>query len=321
MQKLFLLSVIFLAGNVFSQNTEIPEISLKDTSWKASGFFGINASQTAMSNWQGGGQDNVAMNTIFNAELIYSKEKVIWQNKLDAQYGIVKPGEAKIFKKNIDQLFALSKLNINAFAKHFYWTTQADFRTQFSPGYNYNGDSIIGNATSDITSPAYIQLALGLDYKPVPYFSIFLAPIAGKITTVNRQYLADAGSFGVDAAVLDSSGNMVSKGKKIRLEFGGRLVIKFKKELTKTVTLDSYLDLFSNYLHNPGNIDVVFNNLLTIKIGKFFSANVITQMLYDDDIIIKRDWNKDGKYDNKNDINGPRLQVLSTFALGLGYKF
>jgi hypothetical protein len=98
-------------------------------------------------------------------------------------------------------------------------------------------------------------------------------------------------------------------------------VLKFKKDLVKNVNLDSYLDLFSNYLNNPGNIDVVFNNLLTFKINKYFTANIISQTIYDDDIIIKRDWNKDGLYDNPNDINGPRLQMLTTFAIGFGYKF
>ena len=105
------------------------------------------------------------------------------------------------------------------------------------------------------------------------------------------------------------------------MEFGGRMVIKFKKDIVKNVNLDSYLDLFSNYMNKPENIDIIFNNLLTFKINKYFTANVISQMLYDDEIIIKYDWNKDGKYDHENDINGPRWQVISTFAFGFGYKF
>lgn len=294
----------------------------KDTTyWKKSGFFGLNISQTALSNWQGGGQDNVAANAITNAEAVYKKAKVTWTNKFDGQYGIIKPGDAKLFRKNIDQLFALSKLNIDAFHKHWFYAAQLDYRTQFAQGYNYVGDSIAGRATSDMNSPGYVQLAIGLDYKPAPYFSAFLAPIAGKLTMVNRQYLADAGAFGVEKAVIDANGLMVSHGKKIRTEIGGRLVLKFKKDIIKNVNLDSYLDLFSNYLHNPGNIDVVFNNLLTFKINKYFTANIISQTIYDDDIIIKHDWNKDGLYDNKNDINGPRLQMLTTIAIGFGYKF
>ena len=319
MKKLFT-SLAALSAFVLSAQ-EPTQTSVKDTSWKTSGFFGVNFSQTALSNWQGGGQDNIAGNAILNLQAFYKKGKVEWVNKLDAQYGIIKTGDAKLFKKNIDQLFALSKYNVNAFGKYWYYAAQADYRTQFSPGYNYAGDSITGPAIADFNSPGYIQLALGLDFKPTNYFSATFAPLAGKITMVNRQYLADAGAYGVDKAQYDASGNLVIHGKKSRYEFGGRVILKFKKDIFKNVNLDSYLDLFSNYGHNPGNIDVVFNNLLTFRINKYFTANIISQMLYDDDVIIKRDWNKDGSYDNKNDINGPRLQMLTTLAIGFGYKF
>lgn len=293
----------------------------KDTSWKTSGFFGLNFSATALNDWQGGGQNNIAGNAILNLQAVYKKGKVEWMNKLDAQYGVLKIDDSKLFKKNIDQLFALSKFNVNAFGKYWYYAAQADYRTQFAPAYTYAGDSVVGRATSDFNSPGYIQIALGLDFKPNKYFSATVAPLAGKITLVNRQYLADAGSFGVDKAVTDTAGKIVTPGKRSRFEFGGRVIIKFKKDIFKNVNLDSYLDLFSNYANKPGNIDVVFNNLLTIKINKYISANIISQMLYDDDVITVYDWNKDGKFDNPNDKNGPRVQLLSTFALGFGYKF
>ena len=90
----------------------------------------------------------------------------------------------------------------------------------------------------------------------------------------------------------------------------------------KNVNIDSYLDLFSNYLNNPGNIDVVFNNLITFKVNKYITANLISQMNYDNDIIRKRDLNANGSIEpSLGDINGPRLQLLTTFALGFGYKF
>lgn len=324
----FLLALISLL-NISAQDSSAVKTAVKDTSWKTTGYFGLNASQTALYNWQGGGQENVAVNAIVNGEAVYKKGKITWLNKLDAQYGIIKLGTATIynpddrrpFRKNIDQLFALTKLNIDAFAKHWYYTGQADFRTNMAPGYNYVNDTISGRATSDFLSPAYIQLAIGLDYKPAPYFSAFIAPAAGKITMVNRQYLADAGAYGVDKAVFDDAGNMIKKGEKTRFEFGGRIVLKFKKDLAKNVNLDSYLDLFSNYSQKPENIDVVFNNLLTVKIAKYITLNIITQMLYDDDIIIRKDKTGDGLFDDPKDINGPRIQVLNTTAIGFGYKF
>jgi len=293
----------------------------KDTSWKTVGFFGVNFSQTSLNNWQGGGQNNVAVNSILNAEAVYRKENITWTNKLDVQYGIIRPGEAKLFRKNIDQLFALSKFNYLAFKKYWFYAAQADFRSQLAPGNNYIGDSIAGRATSDFMSPAYSQIAIGLDYKPASYFSAFYAPVAGKITTVRRQHLADAGAYGLQPAVFDDNGNMLKPGRNNRYEFGSRLILKFKKNIIKNVNLDSYLDLFSNYNNNPQNIDVVFNTLITIKISKYFTINFINQTIYDDDIIIQYDWNKDGKFDHPNDVNGPRLQMLTTFAVGFGYKF
>jgi hypothetical protein len=170
-------------------------------------------------------------------------------------------------------------------------------------------------------SPGYVQLLVGLDYKPADYFSITFAPVAGKITIVNRQHLADEGAYGVKKAVLDSAGRVVTPGERTRYEFGGRVIVKFKKEIAKNVSLDSYLDLFSNYVEKPGNIDVVFNNMLTFKINKYFTASIISQMLYDDDVVIKRDWDKDGLYDKPQDIFGPRLQALTTIAIGFGVTF
>ena len=315
-KNILLLTSALIAGAAFAQEAK------KDTSyWKKSGFFGLNASQTAVSDWNGGGQDNVAINAIFNYELKYKKEKHEWTSKLDAQYGVIKPGAAKLFRKNIDQLFALSKYNINAFSKYWFYVAQADYRSQLAPGYTYDGDNIVGRAGSDFNSPGYIQLALGLDYKPTNYFSATFAPVAGKITLVNRQHLADDGAFGVEAAIKDANGNIVTPGKRMRTEFGGRVILKFKKDIVKNVNLDSYLDLFSNYTNNPGNIDVVFNNLFTFRLNKYFTANIISQMIYDDDIIRKRDYNKDGDFEDDKDLNGPRLQLMTTFAIGFGYKF
>jgi len=89
---------------------------------------------------------------------------------------------------------------------------------------------------------------------------------------VNDQVLADAGAFGVDP------------GKKVRGEFGGYVRLAFKKDLVENINLATKADFFSNYLHNPQNIDINWETLLTMKITKFIAASLSTQLLYDDDI-------------------------------------
>ncbi len=313
---LFCFTITFLSA----QDTVPPLI--KDTAWKASGFFGVNASQTSLSDWQGGGQNNLALGGILNLDIIYRRDAFEqWQNKLDAQFGMLRQGDQRMLRKNLDQLFFLSKYSTRAFGKNFYWTAQGDYRTQFAPGYKYAGDSVVGRAVSDFNSPGYIQLALGLAYKPKDYFSVSLLPVAAKVTVVNRQHLANEGAFGVPAARYDPAGNLIEEGKRIRYETGTRLVVKFKKDIRPNINLDSYLDLFSNYFENFGNVDVVFNNLLTMKVAKYFTVNVVSQILYDDDVKRQRDLNNDGKYDLEGEINGPRVQALTTIAVGFGYKF
>lgn len=324
MKKSLITAATLLALSVGAQTETTAK---KDTAWKKSGFFGLTGSMTELSDWQGGGQPNTSITGILNYEANWKgKNGMIWSNKFDGQYGIIRQSYKGGFRKNNDQIFVLSKFNAKSSNAHWFYAGQLDFRTQFAPGYSYDGNDRVGRPLSDFTSPAYSQIAFGMDYKPVPYFSALIAPVAAKITMVNRQYLADAGAFGVTAAVLDANGTIVTPGEKMRMEAGGRIIVKFKKDLVKNLNLDSYLDLFSNYLNNPGNIDVIFNNLVTYKFGKVFTASLICQMQYDDDITITRDLNKDGNIvansdPDLNEYSGPRLQVLSTFGVGFGYKF
>jgi len=321
MKKITTFILLISTINLFAQSPD-SLLTPKDTTWKTTGFLGLTANRTELSNWQGGGQNNTSITGIGNFEAVFQRnafEK--WTTKIDMQYGLIRTGTQKGFRKNNDQIFVLSKYNTKAFGDHYFFAGQLDYRTQFSPGYTYRGDTISGPAVSDFNSPGYIQAAIGLDYKPTDYFAVMFAPIALKATMVNRQYLADAGAYGMTPAVRDENGNIITRGQKIRYEIGARFIMKFKKDIFKNVNLDSYLDLFTNYLEKPGNVDVIFNNLLTIKITKIFSASVICQMLYDDDIMIKRDLNNDGVFDLPGEFNGPRLQVLTTVGFGIGFKF
>jgi len=326
MRKIFTFLFTVISFSFFSQEdilakaADTPSLIPQDTTWRTPGIIGLNISQTSLSDWQGGGQDNLSLISLAQFDPVYKKGIYEWMGKVDAQYGLIKTGDSKLYKKNIDRLFLLTKYDIKSHNKYWFYSVQADFRTQFSPGYDYYGDSV-SIATSDFLCPAYIQLALGMDFKLEDYFTITFAPAAGKVTIVNRQYLADEGAYGVEPAVRDTAGNVITKGKRSRFEFGGRIVVRFKKEIVKNISLDSYVDLFSNYANNPGNIDVVINNTFNFKITRFFSASIISQMLYDDDIITKRDWDGDGLYDNPSDIFGPRLQALTTLAVGFAYKF
>ena len=85
-----------------------------------------------------------------------------------------------------------------------------------------------------------------------------------------------------------------------------------KKEIVKNVTLQTKLDLFSNYFHNPENIDVDWNFMLNMKVNEWLSANLITQLIYDDDVKIQ---------DPETSKSAPMVQFMEMFGVGLSFKF
>lgn len=71
--------------------------------------------------------------------------------------------------------------------------------------------------------------------------------------------------------------------------------------MAKWATYSSRIDLFSNYKRNPQNVDLLMNNLLTLKFSKVLATNVSLDLIYDDDII-------------------QRLQVKEILGVGLTVK-
>jgi hypothetical protein len=121
--------------------------------------------------------------------------------------------------------------------------------------------------------------------------------------------LANVGAFGVQAATYDGNGALVTAGRKLRSEFGAYMKMSFNRELMKNIEMKSTVELFSNYLDQPQNIDVNADILFTFKVNNWFSASLNWTAIYDDDIQIQL---SNGKV-------GPRFQFKSVLGLGISY--
>jgi hypothetical protein len=150
-----------------------------------------------------------------------------------------------------------------------------------------------------------------------------LAPLTAKVTVVADQDLADAGSFGVEGAEFDNQGNKTKDGEFLRYEIGGYLRFMYTKKFSDDIKFQTNLNLFSNYAENPGNIDVNWDNLLTMKVNDYISASVSSNLIYDDDIDIQETKsNGNPKFDdNGNPVVGPRTQFKYVIAVGFNYRF
>jgi hypothetical protein len=273
-------------------NDTIPQV------WKKGGLFNLNFNQAALSNWSAGGdKSSLALTSYFNAYAYYKKGKNSWDNTLDLAFGIVSTTSLGK-RKSDDRIDLLSKYGYEI-AKSWYISALFNVRTQFAKGYAYrdNKDKIL---TSDFLAPAYILLAPGINYMPNDHFSVFASPITARWVIVHNDSLASVGAFGVDS------------GKNVKLEIGAYASISYNTKIGANSQFTTRLDLFSNYRHNPQNVDIYFTNLLAVKITKVLAMTFSLNIIYDDDIKTVKD---DGT------AGGPAAQIQEVMGIGLALKF
>jgi hypothetical protein len=316
-EKLIALTILFSIFSIltFGQVTEGEKnlrTQVADTTqgWKKGGILSVNLAQTSLKNWAAGGQNSVALNGIFAVFANLKQGKSAWDNSLNIGYGFMKQGKEGT-RKTDDKIDLLSKYGRQAFS-NFYYAALLNFKTQMTAGYNYPD---VTNKISDLFAPAYLLMALGMDYKPNANFTAFLAPLTAKFTFVNDKALSDAGAFGVEP------------GDKSKSEIGGYIRASYTKndftqEFLKNIAFNTKIDLFSNYLENPQNIDVSWETLISMKINKYVSVSLITHLMYDDNIKIAVDRNKDGILDAAElAAPGSRTQFKEIFGAGFSYNF
>ena len=270
--------------------------------WKKGGAYAINFSQLSLSNWAAGGLNSVSLNSFFNCYAFYTRDSLTWDSSLDLGFGMIRQGRTEgVWLKSDDKIDFSSKVGYK-YSEKAYFAGLLNFRTQFTRGYETVEKTKV---ISNILAPAFLVCAIGIDYKPANKVSFFAAPITYKSTIVMDDSLSMAGGFGVQP------------GEVYRSEFGGYLRIQMVRDIMKNVNYSGKIDLFSNYFNNPENIDVNWENTFTMKINAHLNANLMTHLIYDDDIMIAIDRNEDGF----NDASGPRLQFKQLFGAGFAYKF
>lgn len=302
--RIFLVALLIgFSIDAFSQNDT--------TQWVKGGFTSLTFSQVSLTNWAAGGDNSVAVNSNLSlfANRITGRSK--WENSLDLAYGLVKQAEES-FRKSNDLINLVTSYNyrINNDNEKLYYTALMDFRTQF-----YEGLDAEGNFISDFMAPGYMIISAGVSYYPNEKLSFTLQPVSGKLTFVTDQDLADQGAYGVEPAVFSADGTTrLSPGKKLRSELGNFFRAKYKNDI-----FESRLELFSSYKQPIKSTDINWQNTLVLQLTKVLSANVFTQLIYDDDILIENDDNGDGTI--QPDEVKARVQFKSVLGVGLTYNF
>jgi len=283
-----------ISGDIFKNVKKDADTS--KWTWKRNGIVGANLAQGSLSNWAAGGDNfSMSINTYLSYYIYHRVKRYTWDNSLDFNFGFVQATTLGS-RKNDDRIDILSKFGYKVDTLNkWYASALFNFRSQFFDGYNFSGNT--ASFSSSFLSPAYIILSAGMDYKPNNKFSLFISPLTSRWLIVANKYLSDKGAYGV------------TPGKHSLSEFGAFATMSYNNVIAKNITYRGRLDLFSQYSHNPQNVDIYFTNMFSFKINKLISATYNLDFIYDDDIKI---------FGANNDA--PRLQMKSLIGIGFLMK-
>ena len=332
--KKYLLSLFAfcLTATLFAQEAE-----QTPSPWSCTGVVGLNASATGLVNWAAGGNNNVNGVAFGKVRLLYNENNLSWETNLNLEYGLSYIDQKNDpFQKSSDVIDFKTKFGWQ-FHKAWYLTAAAGFQSQFAYGRAYDGTEADDPIISKFLSPSYTDISVGIDWKPNSIFSLYLSPIAGKITTA---YVGDAvekdnpglreqmqEKYGTWAYVKDSDEKKYTNCKaELGLNFKGSINYTYKdlKIITtlglftpyawdKTEVLDAE-GKFVGYRDNNrrfGNFDVDWDAAISYQFLKCLNVTLSTSLKYYNGV----------KIANAEGVAAERVQFKGILGLGVGYSF
>jgi len=267
--------------------------------WKKKLAMNLNINQAAFtSNWKSGGVNSIGLNSVFNYQFNYSKDRNSWDNQIDLLYGFVN-NSGQGYRKTLDRIFLDTKYGYKLSDKWGLYTS-LNFLSQFAEGHKYEQDANgVEQAIliSDFLAPAFVTSSWGIEYHPVDYFSVRLSPFSPRLTIVQ-----DPERF--IPAVDPEKPYGVTPPDETRWEWlAFQLAADFNKDIAENVNLKWRYLMYANYETLAfKTIDHRLELMLSAKVNRFISVGLGGILLYD--------------YDQDSGA-----QVSQVFNLGFSYSF
>ncbi len=178
---------------------DLQKLENAEKAWKFDGTVGLNAAATGLVNWAAGGKNNVNGIVYAKLHLLYHKNAIAWETNFDTDFGMTWIDQKEdAFQKSSDNIKLATKFGWE-FKESWYLTVLGSFQSQYALGRNYVDG--YNDIISKWLAPSYTDISVGIDWKKSykgADFSIYLSPIAGRVTTAytgdawNRKYSREA---------------------------------------------------------------------------------------------------------------------------------
>ncbi|MDO5321786.1 MAG: DUF3078 domain-containing protein [Bacteroidia bacterium] len=335
MNKLFLLPVLALAGiSAYAQddvrdaameaasaimNAPKPEeVVAKPQYWATSADFDLGFNQTALFNWAAGGNNTITLGVGLDAKANYAKDLASWNNRLQLNYGFLWSSDKHgLLQKNNDRIYLESKYAMK-FKEDSKWnyTAALDFRTQFTDGFKDSGweevdGQWVGQKISGFFSPAYLNLALGIEWVPNDWFTLNIAPATGGLVFCNAADLRS--SYGMKPI----AGTTPTLYNSSLFQLGAQVKADVKVSINEKFAFETQLVLFYDYLYDykaenasKFPIRVNWDNKISWQAARFFKIALNTWMIYDPIVVFM---------DEGQTVGDHRVQFKEFFSISFSY--
>ena len=282
------------------------------------GSYGLNINQLALSNWAAGGESSSTGKAFADFKLVYHTKTVEQTFGGAFAFGLARFADKRIEKSDdkIDLTYSLSRNT----KERWKITMVSTFNTQFANGYKYPNDSTV---ISTFFAPAYLTLSGGYTYKSKDErFQIYMSPLAGKVTFVLNQDLADAGSFGVKKGYYDQDSIWVP-GEHLAPSLGINVIANYKQPIGKNITYTTMLNVFYNYIErrddNRLRLEFNWENTVNFVISKYITTIFFVHLKYDHNTTFPVYEDIEGVQTVVDNI--PKLQFKESLGIAFVHKF
>ncbi|MEQ1745893.1 MAG: DUF3078 domain-containing protein [Saprospiraceae bacterium] len=294
--------------------------------WTFTGGIGFDLSGLNIINPRvGGGTNRFGLGGLGTFSANRKGDKSFWNNQLTLQLALQRLGRTSAsqpsgFQKSLDVLRLASTYGLKISGDKWFLSADLLAQTQLLRTYKSNyldPVTLDGNpdyVVSNMLSPLLIQFSPGITYKPDAHLTFQYSPVAVRFIFVADDSLALLDIHG-NEVTRDANG-VITNFKNHFLGLGSELVTRYEnKFINDHLALTSSLRLFSNYLKDPGAVDVLFTNNLSIQSYKGLSLDLLGELFYDQDVKMNLDTNDNGIYGEAADRQAPAAQVTTAFML------
>lgn len=291
-------SKLTIAEQNLNNISYVGEADISRRNWLHSYNGSLQFSQAYISpNWYQGGNNN--LNMLLNSEYnIKLNEKfhpnLLFETSFKYKLAMNSAPEDTLRSYSIsDEIFQInSKFGVRA-AKRWFYSIQAQLKTQFFNGYKSNTNDL----KAAFLSPGELNVGLGMTYnyaneKKTFTFDASVSPLSYNLKSCINDRMNET-DFGI------------KEGRMFASQFGSSGEGKLKWNISHNIVLSSRLFVFTDYNYFQGDLE----NTLSFAINKFLSTQINVHLRYDSSTprVEGSKWHK--------------LQLKEILSFGFAYSF